>query len=169
MSNTSAKYRILTFLLIVFSSCSAGAVNVGELAPDIKLPKLKNEGVLSLSDFRGRVVYLDFWASWCGSCRTSLPLLSILRDELSTSGLEVIGVNVDANTAAGVKFINKYPVSFPVLADPAGKTPELYALKGMPTSFLIDKSGKVRNIHQGFKKSDMQTIRHQIMNLLKEK
>ena len=68
MSNTSAKCRVLTLVLIVFTSCSAGAVNVGERAPDINLPTLKNEGILSLSDFRGRVVYLDFWASWCGSC-----------------------------------------------------------------------------------------------------
>ena len=169
MLNALLKSRILPFALLVCTSGSIGAVNVGEMAPNIKLPQLESESSLSLADFRGKVVYLDFWASWCGSCRVSLPMFSELRDEFSKKGFEVIGVNVDKKTQLGIDFINKYPVSFPMLKDPAGKTPQLYSLKGMPSSFLIDKTGKVRHVHVGFKKSDMPGIRQQVISLLKEK
>ena len=155
---------------IIFLVCfSANAASVGERAPEISLPLLDQAKVLSLKKYRGKVVYLDFWASWCGSCRVSLPLLSELRTELLNNGFEVFGVNVDAKPKDGIAFLDRFPVSFPVVSDPKGKTPELYQLKGMPTSYLIDKKGVIRHIHVGFKKSDMSKIKSEVLVLLNEK
>lgn len=161
--------RAVIIVLLYFVGMSSHAANVGEPAPDISLPLLGQQNQLDLKQLKGKVVYLDFWASWCGSCRVSLPLLSELRSDLSESGFEVVGVNVDAKTKDGVKFLEKYPVSFPILADPEGETPELYRLKGMPTSYLIDKKGVIRHVHVGFKKGDMVKIKKQVLALLSEK
>jgi peroxiredoxin len=167
------KTAICNKLFIVFLLCFAGlsshAANVGDQAPDISLPLLDQQIELDLKQLRGKVVYLDFWASWCGSCRVSLPLLSELRSDLSKNGFEVVGVNVDAQPKDGIKFLEKFPVSFPVLSDPKGETPELYRLKGMPTSYLIDKEGVIRHVHVGFKKGDMVKIKKQVLALLSEK
>jgi len=161
--------RPLIIALLCLVGLSSHAANVGEPAPDISLPLLGQQHGLDLKQLKGKVVYLDFWASWCGSCRVSLPLLSELRSDLSKNGFEVVGVNVDADTKDGVKFLEKFPVSFPILADPEGKTPELYRLKGMPTSYLIDKKGVIRHVHVGFKKSDMLKVKKQVLALLSEK
>jgi len=161
--------KLTISILLFFISFTVGAVNVGDNAPDISLPHLDKKTELSLKKLKGKVVYLDFWASWCGSCRTSLPLLSELRTKLSKKGFEVLGVNVDAKPKDGIAFLDKYPVSFPVLSDPKGKTPELYRLKGMPTSYLIDRKGVIRHVHVGFKKGDMAKIQNDVLALLNEK
>ncbi|MBL4606232.1 MAG: TlpA family protein disulfide reductase [Pseudomonadales bacterium] len=168
MRNDMVK-TLSAFLLLFFVSVNCSAANVGDRAPDISLPHLTGESQLDLKQLKGKVVYLDFWASWCGSCRVSLPLLNELRSDLSKKGFEVVGVNVDVKPKDGIAFLEKFPVSFPVLSDPKGKTPELYRLKGMPTSYLIDKKGIIRHIHVGFKKGDMAKIEKQVLALLSEK
>ena len=167
MTTTSIK-RTAIFVLFYFVSLNGQAAIVGDPAPNISLPFLNQQSELDLKQLKGKVVYLDFWASWCGSCRVSLPLLSELRSELTKNGFEVVGVNVDAKPKNGIEFLEKVPVSFPVLSDPKGKTPELYRLKGMPTSYLIDKKGLIRHVHVGFKKGDMLKIREQVLALLNE-
>ncbi len=150
-------------------STSAFAVSAGDSAPNFKLPNLKTGKLESLKKYRGKVVYLDFWASWCGPCRQSLPLLNDLRKELKRKGFEVVAVNLDEETADAKAFLKQFPVSYPVLMDPKGKVPEKYELPGMPTSFLIDKKGRIQHIHIGFKPKDMKNIRKQVIALLRKK
>ena len=105
---------------------------------------------LDLAAYRGEVVYLDFWASWCKPCRDSFPWMNALHERLGPRGLVVVAVNVDRKRDAADKFLAEHPASFRVVFDPEGTLAETYALKAMPTSFVIDREGKVRETHTGF-------------------
>ncbi len=145
----------------------AAPVSVGQQAPAIDLPLLpagpKN---IQLADLRGKVVYVDFWASWCGPCRVSFPLLEKMRTELSPRGFEILAINVDEFVEDALKFLMERPVSYLIAYDPQGATPQAYGIRGMPTGFLIDRTGVVRKVHQGFRKSDAGKLRAEIVKLL---
>ncbi len=161
--------RILVLMAFVFLSNSVFALSVGDRAPNFKLKNLVTGKSESLKMYRGKVVYLDFWASWCGPCRQSLPLLNELRSELKRKGFEVLAVNLDEDTKDAQNFLDEFPVSYPVLLDPKGKVPPKYDLPGMPTSFLIDKQGRIQKIHVGFKPKDMKGIRSEVISYLRKK
>ena len=114
------------------------------------------------------MVLVDFWASWCGPCRQSLPLLNELRDELGSEYFEVIAINLDQNPEDGKRFLQKYPVNYPVLTDTTGSTPQKYQLSGMPTSYLIDQNGEIQGVHEGFRSSDIDKIRKAVQILMKQ-
>ena len=161
--------RILTTLLLLALSSASFALKAGDKAPNFKLPLLTQKGSLSLSEYRGKVVYLDFWASWCGPCRKSLPLLNKMRNSLKGQPFEVIAINLDEEIKDARGFLKQFPVSYPTLHDVTGQSPEKYALQGMPTSYLIDKKGVVRAVHTGFKPSDMKKIQQEVNQLLGKK
>jgi thiol-disulfide isomerase/thioredoxin len=147
------------------------AATVGDIAPDISLPGLRAEdgtGTINLADFRGKVVYLDFWASWCAPCVVSIPLLNELQNKHTALGsaFAVVAINVDSDPADGKDFLLDEPVQYKVLSDPTGITPKLFGVKGMPTSYLLDKEGKVHLVHEGFKRSDIDMIEAEIQKLL---
>lgn len=146
----------------------AAGVAVGQAAPAVSLPALSGAGEMSLESLRGKVVYLDFWASWCGPCRVSFPQLEQLRHELGPDGFEVLAINVDEEEADARQFLADVPVSYPVVRDGEGITPQTYGILGMPTGYLIDRQGVVREIHQGFRKSDGDKLRTAIIALLGE-
>jgi thiol-disulfide isomerase/thioredoxin len=146
----------------------AGGAVVGQAAPAVSLPQLSGAGEVSLDSLRGKVVYLDFWASWCGPCRISFPLLEQLRTELGAEGFEVFAINVDEVEADARTFLSEVPVSYLVVRDSEGITPQSYGILGMPTGYLIDRQGIVREIHQGFRKSDATHLRAVIVELLGE-
>ena len=145
---------------------------MGELAPDVDMPPLLYEGnehgAVALSDLRGKIVYLDFWASWCGPCRVSFPQLEQLRDELGDRGFEVLAVSVDELAEEALTFLAGVEVSYPVVHDLQGSSPRRYGLLGMPTGYLIDREGILRLVHQGFRKRDGEKLRVEIMHLLEE-
>jgi len=145
-------------------------VQPGQAAPSVDLPVLSaaDPDRASLSELRGKVVYLDFWASWCGPCRISFPQLEALRDELGARGFEVLAVSVDESEADARAFLAELPVSYPVVLDNEGSTPARYGILGMPTGYLIDRAGVVRLVHQGFRRSDGERLRAAIIELLGE-
>jgi len=161
--------RGLFAVLILCLSTSVFAVSPGDIAPNFKLKNLATGKADTLKSYRGKVVYLDFWASWCGPCRQSLPLLNGLRKELKNKGFEVIAVNLDENLSDATDFLKQFPVTYPVLLDPNGKVPSHYNLPGMPTSYLIDRKGRIQKIHVGFKEKDIEDIRKSAISLLKSK
>jgi cytochrome c biogenesis protein CcmG/thiol:disulfide interchange protein DsbE len=142
-------------------------VNADAIAPDFTLPT--HDGTeITLSHLKGKVVYLDFWASWCGPCRQSFPWLNELRAKNSPEDLQIIAVNLDSDQALAKKFLSKLPANFTVAYDPKGTVAEAYQLPGMPTSFLIDRNGLVVSRHIGFLKQDSEKLAQQIQYLLQQ-
>mgnify|MGYP001823380633 CR=1 FL=1 len=132
----------------------------------MELPLLGGAGSVGLAELRGKVVYLDFWASWCGPCRISFPQLEQLRAELGPRGFEVLAVNLDEHEADALSFLAAMPVSYPVVRDAAGDSPRAYGILGMPTGYLLDRQGVVRLVHQGYRRSDGERLRAEIVKLL---
>ena len=123
---------------------------------------------MALASLRGKVVYLDFWASWCGPCRVSFPQLEQMRQQLGPRGFEVLAVNVDEFEDDALRFLREIDVSYPVVRDGSGKSPGEWGIRGMPTGFLIDRHGRVRLVHQGYRKSDGDKLRSEVTRLLEE-
>lgn len=157
------------FLVLALNTSSAFAVNAGDTAPNFKLPRLERSGDIQLKSYRGKVVYVDFWASWCGPCRQSLPELNLLRKKYRQQGFEVIAINLDEEKEEAMAFLKEFPVAYPTARDEEGTTPDQYGVQGMPTGYLIDRKGKVSLVHEGFKKTDSEELSAHIATLLKKK
>jgi len=148
---------------------SALAVEPGDAAPGFSLPALDGKSKVSLADYKGKVVWLDFWASWCGPCLKSLPELEKLRKQMPEDKFQIVAVNVDQDPKKALRFLGKHPIGYPSGSDPKGKIPEQFGLKTMPTSYLIDEKGVVRTVHKGYRDGDMTEIRKHIRSLVKAK
>ena len=123
---------------------------VGEPAPELVLPSLRQgNDPVRLSDYRGKVVYLDFWSSWCAPCRRAMPQLDALRQEYSRKDFEVVGVNVDTIAADARRFLERVPVSYPIAADPAGHTARRFGVDTLPALVVIDGRGVIRDVLRG--------------------
>ncbi len=120
-----------------------------------------------VSAYKGKVVYVDFWASWCGPCKESFPWLNELTKKYPN--LKVVGVNLDKNKSDADAFLKKYPANFDVVFDSAGKSAEKYKVKGMPYSIIFDKEGKEVHSHIGFSNEKSKDYLAQIKSLLGEK
>ena len=123
---------------------------------------------LDLASYRGKVVVLDFWASWCGPCRDSFPFLEGLRRKYDSEGLVVVAVNVDTRRELAAKFLADTPVGFDIVYDPHGDLAARWELAGMPSSFLIARDGSTRLRHTGFRKADGTRLDEAIVQLLAE-
>jgi thiol-disulfide isomerase/thioredoxin len=150
--------------LTVLLGLPAGAVEVGQSAPDFDLAG--SLAAVKLSDYKGKTVYLDFWASWCGPCKQSFPWMNEMQSRYSAKGLRVVGINVDQKTDDAKAFLKDTPARFDVAFDQSGKTPKTYAIKGMPTSVLIGADGKVISVHSGFKNEQRAELEAQIQQAL---
>jgi len=144
---------------------TAPAIELGQPAPAFSAPAVDGSQI-SLTDYRGKVVFLDFWASWCGPCAQSLPALDGLRGEFPDSEFQVLAVNVDRKREAARTFLRRRPVGYPSALDPSGEIPVRFGVQTMPTSFLIDRDGVVRHVHRGFRPSDVPELRRKIQALL---
>ncbi len=158
--------RALLCALATALASPAAALDAGDTAPDFRAPALEGIELLSLADYRGKVVYLDFWASWCAPCATALPVLDSFRDEFGADEFQVLAVNVDSDPKKARAFLSRRPVGYPSVSDPAGRLPQQFGIETMPTSFLIDRQGVIRLVHRGFKKSDADELRNQIRKLV---
>jgi thiol-disulfide isomerase/thioredoxin len=117
---------------------------------------------LDLAAFRGQVVYLDFWASWCAPCLESFPFLNHLQQTLGPQGLTIVAVNLDRTRADAERFLQSHPAQFRVIYDPDGVLPQRFSVHGMPSSFLIDRTGSVRLRHEGFRRADRELLEQQV-------
>jgi cytochrome c biogenesis protein CcmG, thiol:disulfide interchange protein DsbE len=123
---------------------------------------------LDLSAYRGKVVYVDFWASWCAPCRESFPWLDGLVREYASKNFVVIGVNVDKDRDRAERFLNETPADFPIVYDPHGDLAAAYKVAGMPSAILIDRAGHVRFQHAGFSAKQKGLYEDQLQTLLAE-
>jgi len=162
----SRRRAALALIAGLLFSVKAIALGDGQKAPDFKVPSLDGGKSLSLAAYRGKVVYLDFWASWCPPCLTSLPLLEELRKEFPSDQFQILAVNVDQDFEKARKFLERTGVGYPSASDPKGRLPELFGVETMPTSFLIDRGGVIRYVHNGFRKGDVGPLRERIAQLV---
>ena len=135
--------------------------------PAWELPLIANgEGTVTDSTYLGRVTYLDFWASWCGPCRLSLPALNRLSKEFDTADFGVVAISVDYVDEDALDFLKRYPVDYPVAIDKTGNSGRDFAVAGMPSGYLIGRDGLIREVHVGFRKGDEALLREQIQALI---
>lgn len=145
---------------------SAPALGVGDRAPDFSVPALDGRGNVSLAAYRGQVVYLDFWASWCAPCLKAVPEIEAIRKELAGKRFQVVAVNLDQQPKKALRFLEKNPVGYPSASDPKGHLPKQFGLETMPTSYLIDGEGVIRYVHRGFQRGDGERLRAEIRKLV---
>lgn len=145
------------------------AAEIGGKAPDCKLAPLNNTQNYDLQQFHGKVLYIDFWASWCPPCAKSFSFLNDLDRDLKESGLQVIGVNLDQAPEDAKVFLAKYPANFTVAADVDEKCANDFDVKAMPSSYLVDRNGVIRHVHLGFRPGEAKELRVLAEQLLAEK
>lgn len=121
---------------------------------------------IDLSAYKGKVVMVDFWASWCVPCRKSFPWLDKMQNTLKSKGLVIIGVNVDENTQDANDFLQKYPANFKIIFDPVGSHAEHYNVMGMPSSLIFDRQGNLVEQHVGFKESQIKNYKNTLNKVL---
>lgn len=143
------------------------ATNTSGPAPDFTLKSRSGENI-KLSELRGQVVMINFWASWCGPCRQEMPILDQLYQRYEPMGFTLLGVNVEEDSAAAEKVLREIPVSFPVLYDSKNQVSENYQVRAMPSTFLIDRDGKVRYLHKGYKPGYEDEYQQQVRELIRE-
>jgi thiol-disulfide isomerase/thioredoxin len=124
---------------------------------------------VDLAEFRGSVVYLDFWASWCAPCRQSFPWMQTMQDAYGAQGLRVVAVNVDQDRADAERFLAKFNPKFDVRFDPQGEVAARFKIQGMPTGVIIDRHGALRYTHIGFRPMDGAAYEDQLRRVLAEK
>lgn len=146
---------------------AAAAAAKPTLAPQIET-RAPDGRLVRLADFKGKVVLVDFWASWCGPCKTSFPVLDTLYRELHPRGLEVLAVNVDERSGDADEFLRARPHQMLVTFDPKGRAPEAFGVDSMPSSYLIDRQGMIRFTHTGFTAGTAAAYRREIDLLLAE-
>jgi thiol-disulfide isomerase/thioredoxin len=153
--------------VIALAIAGWSAAAASNVAPDVAL-QTGDGAVVHLSDYKGKVLLVDFWASWCTSCKTAFPALAALYREYQPRGFEVLAVNLDEERRRAETFLAAYPHRMTVLFDPKGASPEAFGVKGMPTSYLIDRSGTIRFTHLGYSGNVAVSYRKEIAQLLAE-
>jgi peroxiredoxin len=164
------KIKNLTFglLLSVFAATSLASSGLeGRSAPDFALKSSTGEN-LRLSEYRGEVVMVNFWATWCGPCRQEMPLLDELYQRYERVGFNLLGVNIDDDSRKAMQMIEELGVNFPVLFDSRKEVSKLYEVEAMPVTVLIDREGNVRYVHHGYKPGYEEKYLDQVRSLLRE-
>jgi len=162
------KNILLGFGFSLFAATSLAASDlVGQSAPDFALKSSSGEN-LRLSEYRGDVVMVNFWATWCGPCRQEMPLLDQLYSRYQRVGFSLLGVNIDDDSSKAMNMVSELGVSFPVLFDARKDVSRLYKVDAMPVTVLIDREGMVRYVHHGYEPGIEEKYLDQIRSLLRE-
>ena len=156
--------QILSFIIFGFVLLCHNSFAADDQAPEINLPGINEE--IRLENLKGKVVYLDFWASWCKPCAKSFPWMNEMKQSYADKGFEILAVNLDKDRKLADEFLNKMDVNFKVAYDENGKSAADYKLKGMPSSYLIGRDGKVYASHIGFREKDKAQLEQAIKKLI---
>jgi peroxiredoxin len=166
------KVVLLGVLLVAMPGFFAGSSFAssglaGHEAPDFVL-KSASGANMRLSEYRGNVVMINFWATWCGPCRQEMPLLDDLYSRYERVGFSLLGVNIDDDSSRAMQMAEELGVSFPVLFDERKEVSKLYQVEAMPVTVLVDREGKVRHVHLGYKPGYEEQYLTEIRSLLRE-
>lgn len=161
--------KLLLGILTLIPMSSPQAVEVGQQLSACSLTRLSDsQQPVEMNKFAGKVLYLDFWASWCPPCAKSFPFLNELHQQHQNEGLQIIGINLDEEPAEAENFLTKNPAKFLLASDLSKQCAEDLGVAAMPASYLIDRKGIIRHIHLGFRASETQDLRDKVMLLLAE-
>lgn len=161
--------RIIILLCLALASIQAlSAAEQGDAMPDCSLAAGGGDARYNLKSLQGKVLYVDFWASWCGPCAKSFPFLNHLNHQFKDSGLQVIGINLDEKPADAQDFLAQYPADFMVASGNNQQCAMDFGVKAMPSSYLVDRKGHIRHIHLGFKAGEAEQLTALIEQLLAE-
>ncbi|MDD5276596.1 MAG: TlpA disulfide reductase family protein [Methylovulum sp.] len=144
------------------------ALDKGDNMPDCALTPVGDTQRYNLQQFKGKVLYVDFWASWCGPCAKSFPFLNDTEQKYQGQALKIIGINLDENPNDAQDFLAKYPANFTVVADVGEQCAQTFAVKAMPSSYIIDKKGVIRHIQLGFRTGEAKELDVLLGQLLAE-
>jgi len=161
------KNRIAVIAAALAIGLPALAGPSGAPAPQFTLSARSGRDV-SLTQYHGQVVMINFWASWCGPCRQEMPLLESIYKKYNKLGFTLLGVNVEPDSKAADDWLQATPVTFPILYDKESKVSKLYEVAGMPSTVIIDRSGKMRVLHRGYKPGDENEYLDSIRTLIRE-
>lgn len=151
-------------------AASAGlALEEGDRAPDFQARSVSGDAQVVLHELRGKVVLVDFWASWCAPCNAAMPQLEKLSKEFPADQFVVLGVNVDKKLEDARRALERRKVSYANASDPTGMLPKRFGLETMPTTYLIDQNGVVRVVHRGYRSGDIDVLRKHVEKLLAKK
>ena len=161
--------NLLFALALAAMFLPAYAAKADEVIADFRTRILdSSSSPFRFGELRGKVVYVDFWASWCAPCRVSFPVLDSLADKYAAQGFAVVGVNQDESARDRDAFRKKVPVRFTLVEDGGHNIAKLFDVKAMPSGYLIDRKGVLRYVHAGFDATTPQKLESEIMQLLKE-
>jgi peroxiredoxin len=167
MQRSTATFFKRCALLVVALSATAFAADSSGPAPQFTLTAPSGQQG-ALSQYKGQVVMVNFWATWCGPCQQEMPLLDQMYKKYKPAGFTLIGVNVDKEAPAVKELLARKPVSFPVLLDPANAVSKAYHVDEMPSSVIIDRKGEIRYVHRGYKPGDENEYQDRIRQLIRE-
>jgi peroxiredoxin len=169
MRSSTAKFfkRCAMAAIVATTTAFAAAGDAAGPAPAFALTNLAGQSD-ALSQYKGQVVMVNFWATWCGPCQQEMPLLDQMYKKYKPAGFTLIGVNVDKEAPAVKELLARKPVSFPVLLDPANQVSKAYHVDEMPSSVIIDRKGQIRYIHRGYKPGDENEYQDRIRQLIRE-
>ncbi|HZF16238.1 MAG TPA: TlpA disulfide reductase family protein [Steroidobacteraceae bacterium] len=164
-SRTSWLRGLVAGLLLAAAAIAGGSAS--KPAPNFTLAN-RAGGQMSLAKLKGQVVMINFWASWCGPCRQEMPLLDQMYKKYKPLGFTLVGVNVEPDSTDAEGYLRKTPVTYPILLDKENKVSSLYEVSAMPSSVIVDRKGRVRYVHHGYKPGDENEFLNQIRTLVKE-
>jgi len=159
--------RLRSLVLATLVAVPALAVAPSGPAPKFQLDSIAGK-VVNLEQFKGQVVMINFWASWCGPCRTEMPILEKLHAKYKPMGFTMVGINVEPDPKLAVDWLKSTPVSFPILLDTKSEVSKLYQVAGMPSTVIVDRKGNLRWLHRGYKPGDENEYLDQIRALVRE-
>jgi peroxiredoxin len=166
MRHATLGLALVGTLVVILAFASAGhAAAIGDQAPDFTLPTLSGETV-SLDSLKGKVLLLNFWASWCTPCQEELPEFQKFHQKYQDRGFSVVGINIDKRQAKAEKFVELFGLTFPVVLDPDSATIREYKGRSMPISYLVDQQGVIRQVFFGFNPSKLPGMEAAITEVL---
>ncbi len=153
-------------LALLVSAAPLRALEVGSAAPAVVVAALSGDSEHRLEALRGKVVLVDFWASWCAPCLHALPAYAELETQLASRGFVVLAISVDEQRVDAERFLQRRPVAIRLAHDPTGTWAKAFDVKAMPSSYLIDREGVVREVHRGYRAAELSALRSSIEGLL---
>jgi peroxiredoxin len=166
MKSSIARLAVRTAALLAVT-LPAFALSTSAPAPQFSLAA-RGGKTINLAQYKGQVVMINFWATWCGPCRQEMPLLESIYKQYHKAGFTLLGVNVEPDAKPAEDYLKAIPVSFPILFDTKSEVSKMYEVSGMPSTIIVDRKGNVRVIHHGYKPGDENEYQDSIRKLVRE-